>query len=335
MAKEKEMTFPEAVARLSGDAKIDPVWLKGFNDLNGDDLAEFKSVWASVPTKRRIAVAEAMSALTESDIETIFYTVFRAMLEDNEVKIRLAALAGLTEDEDPKLIDPLIQLMRNDPDEAVQAAAAESLGRFELLAETDRLNAQRKKQIYDALLTTFRKADETSPVYRNALESLGYVNNDTMTMYIRAAFASDDEEVRRSALVAMGRSQNRQFQEFVRQELHSVSPDIRLEAVLAAGELTDEEAIKDLAELADDPEPLVRSAALESLAMIGGDKARELLQQAVLSPDEDFAKMAQEAIELYDFWHGEIDFEMANIDEDAMKPRRVWQRKSTPNADAE
>ena len=337
MATDKDITFPEAIAHLSGDAKIDPVWLKGYNDLSTEDLVEFKTVWAEVPADRRAAVAQAMSDLMLVDVETIFYSAFRVALDDPDARVRLAAMTGLMEDEEPKLIDPLVQLARNDPDVGVRATAAESLGRFALLAETGRLNPQRQKQIYDALLKVFRTADEDSPLYLRALESLGYVDNETVAMYIRAAFASDDEAGRRSAVIAMGRSQNRQFQEFVRQELTSVSPAIRLEAVRAAGELTDDDAIKDLAQLADDPEPTVRSAALESLAMIGGDKAHELLQQAVLSSDEDFAKVAQEAMELYEFWHGEIDFEMANIDEEAMKPRRVWQRKatSTPKAEGE
>jgi HEAT repeat protein len=333
MAK-KESTLKEALAFLREGAKPDAKWLRAFNDLDAPSLAEFQPVWRALGNDQRAKTAQALQAMMQDDIETNFEAIFRVALSDADARVRSAAISGLMEDEGPDLIEPLIGLMRSDSDVTVRANAATALGRFMLLAETDRLNATRKKLVYDALLKGFRSEDETSPVYRNALESLAYASNDTVAMYIRAAYASDDEALRISAVVAMGRSQDRQFSEFVRESLSDVSPKMRLEAARAIGELEDPDAVKELGLLVDDAEMPVREAALESLALIGGEPARSLLQAAVLSDDEELVKLAEHALETYDLWHGEIDFTMTNIDEEALKPRRVWQRKVTPKDEA-
>ncbi|NJM41725.1 MAG: HEAT repeat domain-containing protein [Anaerolineae bacterium] len=328
MAK-KEISFNEALAFLREGAKPDPKWLRGFNDLDKPSLAAFQSAWMSLSADPRAKAAQALHALMQEDIEMHFGAAFRPMLSDANPRVRLTAISGLMEDEGQDLVEPLIHLMRNDPEESVRAAAAGALGRFAILAETDRLTPARKRMIYEAVLKVFRTEEESSPVYRNALESLAYTSNDVIAMYIRAAYASDDEALRTSAIVAMGRSQDRQFSEFVREELQNVSPKMRLEAARAIGELEDADAMPELSKLIDDTDMQVREAALESLAVIGGEPARSLLQAAVLSEDEELVTLAEHAIETYDFWHGEIDFSLTDIDEDVLKPRRVWQRKAT------
>ena len=325
----KEISLKEALASLRDGAKPDPKWLRAFNDLDADALTEFNSVWKGLSADPRAKTAQALHMLMDEDIEMDFGAVFRTMLSDADARVRVIAISGLMEDEGQDLVEPIIHLMRTDPEEKVRAAAAGALGRFAIMAETERLTPARKKMIYDVVLKVFRTEEESSPVYRNALESLAYTSNDVVAMYIRAAYASDDEALRISAIVAMGRSQDRQFSEFVREELQNVSPKMRLEAARAIGELEDADSVKELSMVLDDTEMAVREAALESLAVIGGDVARSLIQAAVLSDVEEFSKLAEHAIETYDFWHGEIDFSLTDIDEEVLKPRRVWQRKAT------
>ncbi len=325
----KEISFKEALTSLRDGAKPDPKWLRAFNDLDAAALTEFQSAWKALGPDPRAKMAQALHALMDEDIEMHFGAIFRILLSDADARVRVTAISGLMDDEGQDLVEPIINLMRNDPQEKVRAAAAGALGRFAILAETERLTPARKKMIYDAVLKVFRTEEESSPVYRNALESLAYTSNDVVAMYIRAAYASDDEALRISAVVAMGRSQDRQFSEFVREELQNVSPKMRLEAARAIGELEDADSVKELSMVLDDTEMAVREAALESLAVIGGDVARSLIQAAVLSDVEEFSKLAEHAIETYDFWHGEIDFSLTDIDEEVLKPRRVWQRKIT------
>ena len=325
----KEISFKEALALLSQSGKPDPKWLRAFNDLDATSLTEFQSTWKTLGADPRAKTAQALHVLMDEDIEMHFGAVFRVLLSDGDARVRVTAISGLMDDDGQDLVEPLVNLMRTDPEEKVRAAAAGALGRFAIMAETERLTPARKKMIYDAVLKVFRTEDESSPVYRNALESLAYTSNATIAMYIRAAYASDDEALRISAVVAMGRSQDRQFSEFVREELQNVSPKMRLEAARAIGELEDADSVKELSMVLDDTDLQVREAALESLAVIGGDAARSLIQAAVLSDVEEFSKLAEHAIETYDFWHGEIDFSLTDIDEEVLKPRRVWQRKVT------
>ncbi len=323
------VTFAQASAQLQSGAALKPTWLRGFNNLSEDDLAAFHTQWDGLSSARRIALTTALLDLAANDIELSFNPIFRLALNDPEADVRRNAVNGLGEEENVGLIDPTLELLKNDPSEQVRAAAAGALGRFALLAELDRLSKDRRTQIYKTLLATFRAAPEDSPIYRRALESLGFMANDTIAMYIRAAFASEEADTRRSALIAMGRSQDQRFCEFVREELNALQPANRLAAVEATGELEDETAVPELKTLFDDSDRQVQMAALNALAQIGGKESREVLQQAVLSPDEAFAKTATDALAMYDFWHGEIDFSLTNFDEDDLKPRRVWKRSDT------
>jgi HEAT repeat protein len=238
----------------------------------------------------------------------------------------------LFEDEHPSLITPLITLLKDDPSESVRAAAAQALGRFVLLGETNGMTQPRRDQLYAALMRALLFEPASSPVHRRALESLAYVTNEEMDLQIRDAFNAQDDLLRLSAIVAMGRSTNRAYLELVRGELHSLSPAVRREAVRAAGSLEDGEAINDIAQLLDDPEEGVRLAALDALAEIGGKDARRLLEAATASEDEVFAARAEEALDELDFWHGEIDFSLALFDEDEQKPTHVFTPKQKDDA---
>ncbi len=306
--------------------------MRAFSDLNGEKLEVWTNAWQHLAGERRIAIMEQLRDFTEEDFEQDFNALYRAGLFDAEERVRLAAIEGLFEDEHPSLITPLITLLKDDPSESVRAAAAQALGRFVLLGETNGMTQPRRDQLYAALMRALLFEPASSPVHRRALESLAYVTNEEMDLQIRDAFNAQDDLLRLSAIVAMGRSTNRAYLELVRGELHSLSPAVRREAVRAAGSLEDGEAINDIAQLLDDPEEGVRLAALDALAEIGGKDARRLLEAATASEDEVFAARAEEALDELDFWHGEIDFSLALFDEDEQKPTHVFTPKQKDDA---
>jgi HEAT repeat protein len=160
-------------------------------------------------------------------------------------------------------------------------------------------------------------------LHRRALEALAYVSNEEVDLQIRDAYNSPNDLLRLSAIVAMGRSQNRAYSDLIRAELQSVSPAVRREAARASGELQDEDAVPELSELLDDPDESVRFAGLDALALIGGKDARKLIEAAIASDDEALSEHATLALEEYDFWHGEIDFNMALFDEDEQRPNKL------------
>lgn len=307
----------------AADKVLEENAMRAFSDLSGEKLEGWTSAWQHLAGERRIAVMEQLRDFAEEDFEQDFNALYRAGLADVEERVRLAALDGLFEDEHPSLISPLTALLKNDASEAVRAAAAESLGRFVLLGESDGMTQPRRDQVYAALMRALLVEPAGSLVHRRALESLAYVTNEEMDFQIRDAFNSQDDLLRLSAIVAMGHSNNRAYKDMVRNELRSISPAVRREAARASGALEDEKAVPDLAQLLDDPEESVRFSALDALAEIGSNEARRLLEAAAESEDDDFAAHAEEALEELDFWHGEIDFSLALFDEEEQKPTRV------------
>ncbi|WP_169238769.1 HEAT repeat domain-containing protein [Candidatus Roseilinea sp. NK_OTU-006] len=318
-----KVTFERAIEALRAETEPSQESLLAFSDLAGERLARWQSVWVTLPSDRRASLTEQLRELAEEDIEADFRPIFRFGLSDPDERVRLASVEGLFEDDHPSLIPLLITALRDDPSPTVRAAAAESLGRFVYFGEMDRLSEARRRQVYAALMHALLTSPEDSPVRRRALESLAYVPNEEVDLHIREAYHSENDLLRLSAIVAMGRSGNRAYCEIVRSELHSVSPAVRRRAAEASGELEDEDAVSDLAQLLDDPDDEVRFAALDALALIGGNEAQKLLRAAADSDDDALAEYAEQALEEFEFWHGEMDFPMALFEEEDLKPKPI------------
>jgi len=317
------ISFQRALQALVTESEPGQESLMALSDLEGERLTAWQEAWRTLSADRRAALAERLRELAEEDIEADFRPLFRVGLSDPDERVRLAAVEGLYEDEHPSLIPLLIGLLRDDPSLTVRAAAAESLGRFVYFGEMDRLNNERRSQVYAALMRALLTSPEDSIVHRRALEALAYVSNEEVDLQIRDAYHSQNDLLRLSAIVAMGRSSNRAYCEIVRSELHSISPAVRRRAAEASGELEDEEAVPHLAQLLDDPDEEVRFAALDALAQIGGEEARRLLHAAADSDDDALAEYAEQALEEFEFWHGEMDFPMAIFDEEDLRPRPI------------
>jgi len=315
------LSLDEALAILATEDTPSPACLKAFSDLSGEQLARWREVWFALSPGRRAALIEQMRELAEEDIEADFRALFRIGLEDPDARVRLASVEGLYEEEHPDLIAPLIKLAHEDPDELVRAAAVELLGQFMYAGVLGRLSRERHDQVYVALMRALLTSPGHSIVHRRALESLAYVTNEEVDLQIRQAYYAEDELLRLSAIIAMGRSSNRAYCALVRDELRSVSPLVRRRAAEAAGQLEDEEAVPLLAELLDDPSDEVRFAAMDALALIGGEEAEAQLMAAAASDDETISEYALKALEEFDFWHGEIDFPLVIFDEEDLKPR--------------
>jgi HEAT repeat protein len=334
-SKSKPIAFADAIGTLVPGGKPSDAALRAFSDLSGEQLTQWRAAFAMLPAEQRVALMERIRDMAEEDIEVDFRALFRAGLSDGAERVRLTSIEGLEEEDHPSLIDDLITLLRDDPSDTVRAAAAQALGMFVYIAELDRLNSARREQLYSALMRALLTTPSESLVHRRALESLAFVTNEEVDLQIREAYASTNDLLRLSAIVAMGRSQNRAYQETVRGELRSISPAVRRDAAFASGQLEDEDAVKDLAELLDDPVMDVRFAALDALAAIGTKDARALVVTATESEDEDLAEYAEEALEVLDFEHGDIDFSMALFDEDEQKPSKIVKSKANGLGDVD
>lgn len=276
------------------------------SNLEAEELARVHEMWPCLPTDLRQQLISKLVELAEADFEVNFGAIFRLGLEDEDAEVRTAAVEGLWEDEDVRLVPLLVKALREDKAATVRVAAAISLGRFVLLGELEKIRSEPRAMAYDALLAACQDKEEIPEVQRRALESLAYVDSEAVVELIREAYAAPDEKVHVSAVFAMGRSADIRWAKQVRQELFNPSPELRYEAARACGELRLSETVPELEELADDADSEVREAALWALGQIGGEKAREILERYCLADDEATQIAAEAALDELEFMHGDL-----------------------------
>jgi len=269
-------------------------------------MARVREVWPGVPVELRRHLVKRLGELAEADFELNFGAVFRLGVIDEDAEVRAAAINGLWEDEDVRLVPLLVRTLLEDEAPAVRAAAARSLGRFVLLGELQKIRPEPHTQAYEALLAACQDTTEAIEVQRRALESVAYAGTEAVEELIRKAHAGSKEKVRVSAIFAMGRSADTRWARHVRQELFSPNPELRYEAARACGELQISEAVSALEELADDADREVQEAALWALGQIGGEKAQQILERYCRVQDEATRAAAKAALDELDFLHGHL-----------------------------
>jgi HEAT repeat protein len=289
-----------------GDAMPERASLCEFSCLEAGDAELVREAWPSVPVERRQMLMRSLVDMAEADFELDFGAVFRVGIEDQDCEVRVAAVEGLWEDEDIRLIPVLAERLLGDEVARVREAAAVSLGRFVLLGELEKIRPEPKARAYEALLASCVDGEESVEVRRRALESLSYVCEDAVVDLVLEASKAGDEKTRVSAVFSMGRSGDARWEREVRRELFSPNPEMRYEAARACGELELRDAVPELEELVEDADAEVHEAALWALGQIGGDRARAILERLCRSGDEATREAATAALEELDFLHGDL-----------------------------
>ena len=281
--------------------------LHHLSTLGSEDALRVREVWLELPVELRRRLIATLVEMAEADFELDFGAIFRFCLEDRDAEVRAAAVEGLWEDEDVRLVPLLAACLLEDEAVAVRAAAAASLGRFILLGELQKIRPDPHNIAYEALLAAWHNAEEHLEVRRRALESLAYSGEEAVAELIGAAYDDPEEKMHVSAVFAMGRSADDRWAWHVQQELFSPNPELRYEAARACGELELQDAVPDLEELARDVDPEVQDAALWALGQIGGERAREILEHYCRSDDEAVRAAAEAALRDLEFLHGDLD----------------------------
>lgn len=300
----ERIRFAEVLTALGDNARLFPArLLRGFSDLSLKDLKCLALIWPEIPVQRKQSILEDLEELSEKDTLVCFDELAKVVLTDPEPVVRVLAIRLLWECEDAKIIPGIIDLMHNDPDEAVRSTAASLLGRFVYLGELDNIPEAARNSTVDNLLEVVNSSD-LPQVRMRALESLGYSGNARVPAIIRTAYQSKESRWVASALCAMGRSADDQWADFVQEKLDSGDSDILFEAVRAAGELELTGALDQLFALVDEQEfdDETRLAAIWSLSQIGGsevkDKLKELLEESENDEEMEWIEKALDNLEL-------------------------------------
>ena len=270
--------------------------LAELSNLNSEELAVLEQVWATIEPKRRRQIVSQLVRLAEDDFELNFDSIFKNCLKDQDAQVRSKAIEGLWENEEPSLINPLINLLEQDSSEKVQAAAATALGKFVMLAEHKKLRSSRVSKACQALLAAISDKSKPIEVKRRALEAAAPINLPRVKRAILEAYQSNNPKLRGSSIYAMGKSCNPAWLPTLLKELGSTDAEIRYEAAGACGELGEEEAVPHLTALVNDPNTEVQLAAIQALGKIGGTEAKNCLEECLDDSSEAIQQAAEQAL---------------------------------------
>ncbi len=271
--------------------------------LNSEELEYFEQAWPTIEPERRRQIVSRLVELAEDNFELDFDNIFKNCLGDQDAGVRSKAIEGLWENEEPSLINTLVNLLEHDGSDKVQAAAATTLGRFAMLAERQKLHPSYTSKIYQALLAAINDNSKSAAVKRRALEAVAPLDSPEVERVIREAYHSRNANLKVSSIYAMGKHCNPSWLPTLLKELANADAEIRYEAIGACGELGEEEAVSRLIELVDDPDIEVQLATIQALGKIGGTDAKNYLEQCLDDPNEAIQQAAEQA--LYELNEGE------------------------------
>ena len=279
---------------LRAGAEIKNEAVTTLSDLDSEAAAALRDQWASIPPAQRARLMEHAVERFLTSIDVDFSRLALIALGDPEVRVRLAAVLALSESDTRETADRLIQLAKTDPDESVQEAAIDALGRFVLLAELGTFSHSAGERIAETLRALIGDPAAAIEIQAAAVEALGPVTKPWVEPIINDAYFSDSRELRLAAITAMGRSADESWLELLTEQLRSEDPEFRLEAASACGEIASTEALAELVALFEDDEPDVVFAAISAVGAIGGPEALSILDEFKAEAAEDL----HEAIDL-------------------------------------
>ncbi len=296
MKEQEERAFAEVLNEIFTSEPLPIADLYRLSDMNDDDAALFWQGWTAVPDERRQIIVRHLADISEDNFIVDFSPIFVASLDDTMPDVRVAALDGLWDSLNLRLIPTIIDLLKTDPNEQVQTAAAATLGHYVLLAEWGQLPERILPNLVETMITMYEQPETAVSVRRVLLEGLGAADDPRISKLIAAAYESNDPAMQMSAVFAMGNSADRRWSATVLAEMESPYEDMRVEAAQAAGNIGNSDFVPQLAALAYDEDLAVQIAAVTALGKIGGDDAQRILVDILDDPDmEDNDVLLEEA----------------------------------------
>ncbi len=297
------MSFQELIETIADpSAPLSDAPFHEASDPSPGELDEFIQVCDTLNQDRRCEVVAVMVQQAEENLELDFTAIFRQCLKDDDDRMIQLGVEGLWELEDRWLIFELVGLLRSERGPQVRATAAVALGKFPVLAQEGKLQAQDSELVYRILMDFLEDEIEDLEVRRRCLEAVAPFNTEEVQDYIRWAYDGDEEDLRSSAIYAIGRTGEPEWLSTLLEELENPDPAVRYEAANACGELAHEDAVPQLVELLrEDDDSEVRMACIVSLGKIGGALARRALIDCVRDGDSAMSDAAHTELENLEF----------------------------------
>jgi HEAT repeat protein len=318
MTSQREQSFPSVLSALFGGDEVPVHLVYRLSDMSKAEFELFQREWLEVSEERRAALVRHMADIAEENYLVEFTPVFAHLFDDSYAAVRIAALDGVWDSTEPRLVRPIIGLLQSDRDVNVRAAAARALAHYVLLAEWGQIRPTVATPAVDALLAEYDRPNAPLEVKRAALEAVAAANHPRVPDMILDAYDDGPNDLQLSALFAMGLTADQRWLPILDDEMQSPSADFRAEAARAAGGLGSTDSVDALEGLLTDEDPSVTMAAIYALGQIGGDRATELLTRLSQDPDyEELYDAIDEALEEMDLLEG--GFDLLALDEDDLE----------------
>jgi hypothetical protein len=306
--EEETIPFTQVLDAILTNETVPIHLLYRFSDMSDEEAIQFYSRWQETDNTRRQVITRHLADLTEENFVVDFSPIFAYCFEDEDEYVREAALDGVWDATNIRLISPIINLMQTDESGRVRAPAARALAHYVLLSEWGQLPKRVSPRIIEALLLEYDQADTAVPIKRATLEALGAANHPRVVQLIEEAYDDPDIAMQLSAVFAMGISADKRWTAIVLAEMDHPEPDMRAEAARAAGIIGGSDAVDKLSELAGDEDLGVQTAAILALGQIGGETAQTTLTELLEDFEfEEVHEIIEEAMEEIALINGEFD----------------------------
>ncbi len=267
--------------------------------------------WGTQPAAGKPPIKEVAWEATPAIVETVHLG-----LSDRESAVRLAALSAVESMKDESALPILRERFASEPNEAVGAKIAATLGALKDKEALSTLTATLKdaktpEAIRDAVLGAVEQigteagaealvallAQDSLPVDRQPriLAALGKFGVKSALPGVAAKLSSADARVRAAALRASaGLGSAAEVGPKLRPLLADADPDVRMAAIEAAGLLKDRESFGELLRLADDPQS--RFEARKALATMPDVRALQIYLQGLTERNGDMRRVSSSAV---------------------------------------
>lgn len=229
-----------------------------------------------------------------------------ALLKEGSKEVRKGVAAALGETGDDRAVDPLMELLKSDPDSQVRKAAAISISKFdrEFDEEIQAICSVEKEDWSGAIslgkvaipsLSVSAKGSNRS-VKKAAIKTLGEIRDSSALEVLFDIHKNADDEIKMVIDEALGKIQDSRSVDLLISDLDSRSKEIRYAAAVALGIIKDNRAVDPLIRILNDEYEWVRQAAAKALGQIGDKKAIDSFISLLDSKERQLNYTAIEAL---------------------------------------
>jgi HEAT repeat protein len=199
------------------------------------------------------------------------------LLNTKKSAYRLSVIEVMGDMQDVRLMEALMDTLREDPDEAIRSACAKALGNM------------KAARCITPLILSLR--DKSGVVRSRSAEALGRLKDTKGIKALSTAMTDDNVGVRKLAAISLGLIKDPKAFDILLKALDDPEKVVRAAAAGAIGRLGMQDGVIPLKNLLSESNPKLVRSALEGLGRIGGDNVKEILEEYIANNHPEMLQM--------------------------------------------